>query len=625
MYRDREDGLYILVFGNIAASNDLGHTRSQGVYGVGRRLDAQWLEELTALTLEEYVLRRADGSIVAATFDSPNNQNLQALRVADRLPTLVPAATSTRAVLAEDPYVGVIPLWDQAQLAGWLEVHFSVPTWYFVPLQMQTAWGVVVVIAVVLSGGLALLLQRWVMQPISETRLAVQQLRLAPEQGLHLTPRAPSELQELSTAFGELVQQLHYQVQREHFLRRSIAWVNQSRELDTVWGHIWEMTQALHLADVMVVYQHLPNRIHCRFASVAAIPIFGPARLHHDQYSYMEAVYTGAIVEIDDVAADTTICETSRQFHQQHSFQAVLALPLWGQDDVWGCLLLARHTAQAWDSASRQLLEHVSEQLAAALERQDALHHIQLQTHQLHSHNQALEDFISALGHDLRNPLFSQRVALTSLQQHLLASQPSPALLRNTQNCLDLNQALAHLIENLLHISRYQAGRKTLYRELIVWPAVVAGVYQLYEPSITARRLQWSVQIAPELPPVQADSVEIGRVLQNFVANAIRHTPPQGYIQIAIEPINDGVRVLCHDGGSGIEPAIQAVLFQRFFQAGRTTASTGMGLYLCRQIIDAHNGNIGVVSQPSQGSTFWFDLPSYPVTQIIGQGQTADV
>ncbi len=133
------------------------------------------------------------------------------------------------------------------------------------------------------------------------------------------------------------------------------------------------------------------------------------------------------------------------------------------------------------------------------------------------------------------------------------------------------------------------------------------------------------MQIAPELPPVQADSVEIGRVLQNFVANAIRHTPPQGYIQIAIEPINDGVRVLCHDGGSGIEPAIQAVLFQRFFQAGRTTASTGMGLYLCRQIIDAHNGNIGVVSQPSQGSTFWFDLPSYPVTQIIGQGQTADV
>ncbi|NJK72446.1 MAG: hypothetical protein HC926_03770 [Synechococcaceae cyanobacterium SM2_3_60] len=194
---------------------------------------------------------------------------------------------------------------------------------------------------------------------------------------------------------------------------------------------------------------------------------------------------------------------------------------------------MGRHTAQPWDSASRQLLEHVSEQLAAALERQDALHHIQAQTNQLHNHNQALEDFISALGHDLRNPLFSQRVALTTLQQHLLASQPAPALLKNTQNCLDLNQALAHLVENLLHISRYQAGRKTLYRELIAWSPLIADVYQLYEPSVTARRLQWSVQIAAELSPVQADSVEIGRVLQNFVANAIRHTPPQGYIQIS--------------------------------------------------------------------------------------------
>ncbi|NJK72445.1 MAG: hypothetical protein HC926_03765 [Synechococcaceae cyanobacterium SM2_3_60] len=336
-YLERSDGLYLLVLSSIAETDDLLHKEGQGVYGVGRRLDEQWLAELAALTLEDYVLHRADGSIIAATFDHPHSHLLPEL-VATRELALRAAAADTVTVLAEDPYIGVIPLLGQGQLMGWLEVHFSVPSWYFVPLQMQLAWGVIVVVAIVLAGGSALLLHHWVMRPISDTRRSVQQLRLAPEQGLSIPSRAPSELQELSTAFGELVQQLQYQAQREHFLRRSIAWVNQSRELDTVWGHIWEMTQALHLADVMVVYQHLPNRVYCRFTSVPTIPIFGPARLHHEQYSYMEAVYTGTAVEIEDVATDPQVSEASRFFHLQHRVQAVLALPLWGQDDIWGLL-----------------------------------------------------------------------------------------------------------------------------------------------------------------------------------------------------------------------------------------------------------------------------------------------
>jgi signal transduction histidine kinase len=123
-----------------------------------------------------------------------------------------------------------------------------------------------------------------------------------------------------------------------------------------------------------------------------------------------------------------------------------------------------------------------------------------------------------------------------------------------------------------------------------------------------------SVHLRVELPlaeeRVLADHERIVHVFSNLIANALRYTPPEGTVMLGASLINGVVRFTVADNGRGIATEYQERVFEKFFQVpDAEPKGTGLGLYISREIVRGHGGDIGVESEPDQGSVFWFTLP----------------
>src|SRR5262249_4192078 len=110
---------------------------------------------------------------------------------------------------------------------------------------------------------------------------------------------------------------------------------------------------------------------------------------------------------------------------------------------------------------------------------------------------------------------------------------------------------------------------------------------------------------------VLADPERVALVLSNLVSNAVRHTPAGGQITLRARPTNGWVRFEVSDTGAGIAAEYQTHLFEKFFRVPGTSADgAGLGLFIAKEIVEGHGGEIGVKSEEGRGSTFWFTLPS---------------
>jgi signal transduction histidine kinase len=113
------------------------------------------------------------------------------------------------------------------------------------------------------------------------------------------------------------------------------------------------------------------------------------------------------------------------------------------------------------------------------------------------------------------------------------------------------------------------------------------------------------------LPLVNADTTQLWRVFENLIGNVLKYNPPGVTLTLAATRSPHSIRCIVQDNGVGIPSDLQPKIFDLYSRGSRVRRSPGLGLglYLCRQIVTAHGGDIGVVSQPGKGSTFWFTLP----------------
>jgi signal transduction histidine kinase len=223
--------------------------------------------------------------------------------------------------------------------------------------------------------------------------------------------------------------------------------------------------------------------------------------------------------------------------------------------------------------------------------------------------NQQLEDTICALSHDLRTPLLATRSTLDAMIRGAFGSV-NDTWREVFQEYRQANEDILKLVEVLLDVSRYEAERGTqLSCEPLNWEKIFVKVIAQIEAS-SQRELAITYKIPKSLPTVHGDRLEIQRVMQNLVDNAVRVSKPNK--QIILETASLGetqVQVCVRDKGSGIAPQDKERLFHRFIQGRGQCGRSGLGLYLCRQIVEAHGGTIGVESSLGKGSTFWFTLP----------------
>lgn len=228
---------------------------------------------------------------------------------------------------------------------------------------------------------------------------------------------------------------------------------------------------------------------------------------------------------------------------------------------------------------------------------------------QCYLRNKQLEDLISALSHDLRTPLLATRTTLRSMLSGAFGPM-NDTWTEVLEEYRQANEDLLKLVENLLDVSRYEAGgSKNLSCELLNWEKLFfQATHQIRATSQCQYAL--SAKISPSLPAVYGDQLEIQRVVQNLLDNAVRVSKPGLQITLEVTALGSSqVRVAVRDNGPGIATQDKDRLFHRFIQGRNRSGRAGLGLYLCRQIVEAHDGTINVESTPGEGSTFWFTLP----------------
>ncbi len=233
---------------------------------------------------------------------------------------------------------------------------------------------------------------------------------------------------------------------------------------------------------------------------------------------------------------------------------------------------------------------------------------------------QQREDFVATLTHDLKTPILAANRAIK-----LLMDGDFGPVVDTQSKVLDTihqsNSALYKMVQTLLDVYRYDSGVKKLSLSNSDLKATILAAVEEQRTLCDTKKVVLDLNM-PEGPfEFVYDAEEIRRVVQNLLDNSLKFTPVGGRISVKLELKDSAARIAVEDTGKGISEEDRPKLFQRFWQAagsGRYYASTGLGLYLCRKIVELHGGRISCESTLGKGSKFYFFLPQEK------QGDAAD-
>ncbi len=215
------------------------------------------------------------------------------------------------------------------------------------------------------------------------------------------------------------------------------------------------------------------------------------------------------------------------------------------------------------------------------------------------------DEFLGMVSHELKNPLTVIVGALSTVADGGISEADERQLLQDASAEAD---GLSVMIDNLLELSRQQASRLVLRSEPVDLAESMRSVVRRLEHKSAVHRIL--TEVSGELPPVPADRIRLERVLYNLIDNAIKYSPRGGDVQVTAERRDEELVVSVADHGIGMSREDQARLFQSFERlAAVNVEGTGLGLKVCKILVEAHGGRIWVESEPGKGSTFSFALP----------------
>jgi signal transduction histidine kinase len=261
--------------------------------------------------------------------------------------------------------------------------------------------------------------------------------------------------------------------------------------------------------------------------------------------------------------------------------------------------------------------DQMAESLDRAHERRLLEEELRRKNYQLEQQNLAIQEanrlkteFVSMVSHELRTPLTS----IQGYAELLLEDQRITEEQRETLTIVKKNSdRLLGLVNDLLDLSRMEAGKLDLHRANLDLARLIPQVTGSLRPLIDAKRQRLKLDLSEALPAVWADQDRVTQILTNLISNAHKYTLAEGNITVAARQDDGFVRVDVSDTGIGLSPEDQAQLFTKFFRAHERSpqagGGTGLGLVISRLLVELHGGRITVASAPGRGSTFSFSLP----------------
>lgn len=220
-------------------------------------------------------------------------------------------------------------------------------------------------------------------------------------------------------------------------------------------------------------------------------------------------------------------------------------------------------------------------------------------------------ELIAWVGHDLQTPLASIRVILEALEDGMVDDPET--VKRYLATARRDVRSLSALIDDLFQMAQLNAGGFQLERANSSLADLISDTLESFAELAARQNISLAGSVEPDVDPVNMDTRRIGRVLNNLVGNAIRHTPAHGEVKVTVRRKNSGVEVSVADTGEGIRPEDLPHIFDGFYRGeksrSRATGGAGLGLAISRGIVQAHGGSIHVDSAPGHGSRFTFHIP----------------
>jgi two-component system sensor histidine kinase KdpD len=287
---------------------------------------------------------------------------------------------------------------------------------------------------------------------------------------------------------------------------------------------------------------------------------------------------------------------------------AVFASPLPSSAGPVGVLAFrSRAGASPLDHEQRSLLDALLRQAGLALERSRLAREargaaLRAKTEELRS------SLLSAVSHDLRTPLAAITGAATTLLDPTSELEAMQRVEMLTTICEEAER-LERLVGNLLDMTRVESGGLRVKREWVPLEEIVGSALNRLESRLAGRHI--TTELAEDLPLIAVDPVLFEQIFINLLENAAKYTPPGTPIEIRAARTESGIVIEVADHGPGIPKESALQVFEKFFRGPSTgTYGVGLGLAICKGIVEAHGGTITLESKPGEGALFRVTLPS---------------
>lgn len=292
-----------------------------------------------------------------------------------------------------------------------------------------------------------------------------------------------------------------------------------------------------------------------------------------------------------------------------------LGLPLFLKGQALGALVFIRFGGPEFSPKQVNLAEFISQHVAQLLQHKQLVDRIaNLEAHRRLDTLQ--EDFIATISHELLTPLgFIKGYTTTLLREDITWDETTRQEFLGIIN--EESDRLRELIDNLMDSSRLQSGTLKMSFQPIRLDTLLKDIAMRTQ----TRNDGFKIELHIEKPGLQihADPARLAQVFDNILTNAIKYAPGSP-VRLTLNSSKETASVAIRDFGPGIAPQHLDNLFQRFYRVPDSNTSvrgTGLGLYICRKIIQAHNGEITAHSVLGQGTTFFIHLPIHPA--LVGQ------
>jgi signal transduction histidine kinase/DNA-binding response OmpR family regulator len=299
---------------------------------------------------------------------------------------------------------------------------------------------------------------------------------------------------------------------------------------------------------------------------------------------------------------------------KKEGVQSFVIVPVRARGEMLGTLQLASRTPRKFKSEEVNLLQTIGTQLGIAVQKAELHQETVRQALELERVNKLQADFTAMIAHDLRSPLMNIMGVAEVMVAGMfggVTKEQKKWLGRIQSN----SQSLVDLVSDFLDVAKLESGYIDLSRETVNLTGLIQKNIDSYRVVALGKRISIQEAVDPSLIAIHADPRRLDQVLSNLISNAIKFTREDGAVEVGAALVNSArVKLWVRDNGVGIAANEIGRLFEKYRQGDNvkhsTHRGTGLGLVICKMIVEAHGGRIWVESFEGKGTTFFFSLPT---------------